>query len=120
MAKLKATTKNSKLFALSQGLAFGVWVVYHGVRLCVGLVIHPYRTMREIMRGLWFVPLVFVPVVLLIWIFVTGRIAAWVVDGPSALCDWIGLFYASLLLSLGLWQALLLYLAVRFWAGLKR
>src|SRR3989344_2064129 len=105
---------------LSAIVAFVVWVMYHGVRLCVGLVIHPYRTMREIMRGLWFVPLVFVPAALLIWIFVTGRIAAWVVDVPSALRDWIGLFYATLLLSLGLWQALLLYLAVRFWAGLKR
>ena len=35
---------------LSQILAFLVWVVYHVLRLGLGLVVHPYRTTREIMR----------------------------------------------------------------------
>jgi len=117
----KTTTQNLKLFhTFSQTLAFLVWVAYHVGRLCMGLVIHPYRTMREIMRGRWFVPLVLVPAALLVWIFVTGRIAAWVVDVPYRYRDAIGLCYATLLFSLGLWQGLLLYLAFRFWVGLKR
>jgi hypothetical protein len=101
-------------------LAFLVWVVYHIVRLCLGLVVHPYRTMREIMRGRWFIPLVFLPTGILVWIFVTGRIAAWAVDVPYTLRDLIGLFYAAVLLSIGLWQSLLLYLGVRFWVGLRK
>ncbi len=116
----KTTAQNLILLELTRGLAFIVWVVYHLGRLCLGLVIHPYRTVREIMRGRWFEPLVFVPTALLVWIFITGRLAAWVINVPDRYRDLIGIFYATLLFSLGLWQALLLYLAVRFWAGLKR
>jgi hypothetical protein len=101
-------------------LAFLTWVVYHILRLCLGLVVHPYRTTREIMRGRWFIPLVFLPTGILVWIFLTGRIAAWVVEVPFALRDVIGILYTSAILSIGLWQGLLLYLAVRFWVGLRR
>lgn len=106
---------------IQRALAFFVWIVYHLLRLCLGLVVHPYRTMREIMRGRWFMPLVLLPTGLLVWIFVTGRIAAWAVDVSSLwLRDVIGLFYAAVLLSIGLWQGLLLYLGVRFGTRLKR
>ena len=57
---------------LSQILAFLAWVVYHVLRLGLGLVVHPYRTTREIMRGRWFVPLVFLPTGLLVWILSLG------------------------------------------------
>ena len=106
--------------SLSQILAFLAWVVYHVLRLGLGLVVHPYRTTREIMRGRWFVPLVFLPTGLLVWIFVTGRIAAWVVEVPFFLRDVLGLFYATALLSIGLWQGLLVYLGVRFFVGLRK
>lgn len=101
-------------------LSFLVWVVYQIMRLCLGLVVHPYRTVREIMRGRWFVPLVLLPSGLLFWILLTGRMAAWVVDVPLILArDWLGVFYSTLIISLGMWQALLLYLAVRFRMGLR-
>jgi hypothetical protein len=104
---------------LLAGMSFLVWVVYQMLRLCLGLVIHPYRTVREIMRGKWFVPLVFLPSGLLVWIVVTGRIAAWAIDVPLATRDWLGIMYSTLIISLGIWQALLFYLAVRFKIGLK-
>lgn len=105
---------------ISKTLAFLVWVVYHLLRLGFGLVVHPYRSVREIMRGRWFVPLVFLPSGLLLWIFVSGRVGAWVVDVPNRLREVVGLSLATLLVSLGLWQGLLLYLAVRFFVGLRR
>ena len=103
--------------SLSKTLYFLIWVVYQIFRLILGLVVHPYRTTREIMRGRWFVPLVFLPTVILAWIFVTGRIAAWVVDVTGIWREVIGLIYATFILSLGLWQALLFYLGVRFGGG---
>lgn len=101
-------------------VSFGLWVVYQILRLILGLIAHPYRTVREIMRGRWFIPLVFVPSVLLVWILVTGRIAAWVVDVPYYSRDFLGIFYSTFIISIGLWQILLFYLAVRFWVGLRR
>lgn len=101
-------------------LAFLVWVMYQALRLILGLVVHPYRTVREIMRGRWFVPLVLLPSGILVWFFVSGRIAAWIVDVPAYSRDAFGILFATFILSLGFWQALLMYLAVRFWVGLRR
>ena len=105
---------------LSALVAFIVWVIYHFLRLSLGIVIHPYRTTREIMRGRWFTPLVFLPTALLAWIFLSGRVGAWIVDVPSYSRDILGLFLASMLVSIGLWQALLFYLSLRFFVGLRR
>lgn len=113
-------SKDKSLSQLASFLAFLVWVFYQLLRLSVGLVLHPYRTVREIMRGVWFVPLVLWPLALLVWIFVTGRIAAWVIDVPVSFRDVIGVGFATLILSLCLWQALLFYLTLRFWLGFKR
>lgn len=101
-------------------LAFLVWVMYQIGRLSLGLVVHPYRSVREIMRGEWFAPLIFLPTGILVWIFVSGRIAAWVIDVPSGYRDAIGLAYSTFVISLGLWQILLIYLGVRFGRGLRR
>lgn len=103
-----------------KALTFVIWVGYQVLRLCLGLVVHPYRSVREIMRGRWFVPLVFLPSVILLWIFLSGRIAAWVVDVPLQSRDMIGLVYATFLFSLGMWQVLLFYLGLRFWVGFHR
>lgn len=101
-------------------IAFLVWVFYQTARLSLGLVLHPYRTVREIMRGVWFVPLVFLPSGILVWIFISGRLAAWVIDVPEPYREVIGLVYASFILSVGFWQGLLAYLAVRFGMGLRK
>jgi len=105
---------------LAKIAAFTIWVMYQIIRLALGLVVHPYRTTREIMRGFWFVPLIFLPSALLLWIFLSGRVAAWVVDVPWFTRDLLGIGYSTLLLSLIFWQTLLLYLAMRFWLGFRR
>jgi hypothetical protein len=101
-------------------LAFWLWVGYQTARLSLGLVSHPYKTVREIMRGRWFVPLLFLPSAILLWIFVSGRVAAWVVDVPQFSRDVLGIFYSTLILSLGFWQGLLWYLGFRFGRGLRQ
>lgn len=97
-----------------------VWVIYHLLRLGVGLVLHPYRTAREIMRGRWFVPMIFLPTGLLMWILLSGRIGAWVVEVPEAYRDLLGMGLATVIVSIGLWQVLLFYLGVRFFVGMRR
>lgn len=108
------------LLGMQRALAFLVWVVYHLFRLCLGLIIHPYMTVREIMRGRWFIPLLFFPFGILVWMFLSGRIGAWVVDVPFSFRDGVALLFATAILSIGLWQGLLLYLGMRFWVGLRR
>ncbi|OGY16857.1 MAG: hypothetical protein A2785_03775 [Candidatus Chisholmbacteria bacterium RIFCSPHIGHO2_01_FULL_49_18] len=107
-------------FDFSALVAFLVWVIYHFLRLSLGIVIHPYRTTREIMRGRWFTPLVFLPTALLAWIFLSGRVGAWIVDVPTYSRDILGLCFASALVSIGLWQMLLFYLSLRFFVGLRK
>jgi hypothetical protein len=112
--------QNLKNLSISEILALIIWIVYQIARLTLGLVVHPYRTVREIMRGRWFIPLVFLPIGILVWIIVTGRVAAWVIDIPTITRDVLGILYASFIMSLALWQGLLFYLGVRFWVGLRR
>lgn len=113
-------SKNNLQRDLAKVLAFAVWVIYQVLRLSLGLAVHPYRSMREIMRGFWFIPLAFLPSAVLVWIFITGRIAAWVVDLPASYRSGVGIFYSTFVISLVLWQILLFYLAFRFWMGLRR
>jgi hypothetical protein len=117
---MQSEEKNSFYGWLQKAAILVVWVLYQFMRLCLGLAVHPYKTTREIMRGVWFVPLVFLPSGLLLWIFATGRIAAWVLEVPVYFRDGLGVIYATLLFSLMFWQALLLYLSVRFGKGLRR
>lgn len=110
----------ARQFDIQSLLALITWVIYHILRLCIGLVLHPYRTAREIMRGRWFVPLILLPSGILTWIFVSGRLGAWALDVPASSRDFLGVVFAAGIVSIGLWQGLLLYLGVRFWVGLKK
>lgn len=101
-------------------LAFLTWVLYQTLRLIFGLVVHPYRTTREIMRGKWFVPLVLLPSGILFWIIVTGRVAAWMVDINGVWREVVAMGFATFIVSMVFWQGLLLYLGIRFGVGLRR
>ncbi len=99
-------------------LSFGYWF---GSRT-QGLLVHPYITMREIMRERFLRPLTLVPTVLwiLLWlaVFWLARLGLvlglntgwWVMPlGRVLVFGWIWSW-----IFLGLWQLLLLYLYVRF------
>lgn len=112
--------KNNKMIVLSMGYWFGA----HSL----GLLIHPYQSMRRVVRQGVFVPLVLLPSVCLAgWWFlgiVVGHVAVlaslgfgWAARGLATfyytpmimyfVFVWVGIF-------LILWQGLLWYLYVRF------
>lgn len=117
--------KNMQIVAKDQGLRTRYyllsWSYWFGSRT-QGLLVHPYVTMREIVRERFLRPLAVLPVV--IWVMswmvglVLGRVGLWldlaglwwtvpVGKGLVFLWVWMSVF-------LSLWQVVLGYLYVRF------
>lgn len=89
--------------------------VYAVLEALVGLMVHPYKTMRELLRGKSLSWVMFWPSAL--WIGITAMVV-WV---PNALLLWI-VPYPMIWIFLFLWsgfftliyQSFLIYLAIRF------
>lgn len=93
---------------------FLVWVVYQANRLVLGLWEHPYKTVREIMRGEYFRWLLLWPAWLLGLVVLVARVAYWLVELNGFWRTLVGLLLCWLVMYLLLWQGLLIYLGVRF------
>jgi len=85
---------------------------YSSGQIVLGLILHPYRTMQLIVRGKVFLPFVFLPLLILLLVFLLFRI-----DFVSSfyLVNWFFSFFVKILIIfLALWQITLSYLLIRF------
>lgn len=99
-------------------------VAYWYSSYTLGLLLHPYKTAREIVRGGVFVPLLFAPAVYwgVVWAgaFVGVRLGDLLLEGvgvemaPLWLVRLAAFLFWWVMWFLGLWQVELLYLWVRF------
>lgn len=106
-------------------LSWGYWFS----ALSLGLLLHPYPTLRKMVRDRLLRPLVMLPVVVTVGLWVTTVV---LVHGGVWMIDWLGvatpgfikwglaLFFWWAVWFLGLWQAVLGYLFVRFVRVLPR
>ncbi len=104
-----------KTLVLSVGYWFSAYTL--------GLLLHPYKTVRELRRNSRFTPMVAVPVVIWSIVWVVGMVGlrfGWVVLwvlGLKALPRFITLLaflFWWFTFFMGMWQVLLLYLWLRF------
>lgn len=94
-------------------------MMYQMGRISLGLVVHPYRTMREVARDKWDWPLALVPVGLLIGSLVMGRIGARLVEVPEVWRNKLALILMTVAAGLLVWQGVVGYLGWRFWSAGK-
>lgn len=77
-----------------------------------GLIFHPYKTVREIVRKPVFIPVVASPVLAIGVLFILGRIGTLLVDVYGAKRDIMALVLGTSLFSLLFWQLFIVYLLV--------
>lgn len=106
-------------------LSLGYWFSAYSL----GLLLHPYKTMRELVRGRVFAPLTLVPMVVgcLFWVVGLlslrfGWVILWVLGlmATSRFINLLAFLWWWMVVFLLLWQVVLLYLFLRFRMTTKR
>jgi hypothetical protein len=97
-----------------------IFIAYVWSKTLFGLTVTPYKSIREITRNKVLVPVVLSPVIGLIALFVIGRILALILHPGGFYRSLIALSLSTALISILLWQLLLIYLLMSFYFGLKK
>jgi hypothetical protein len=93
---------------------FLIFVAYVWTKTLLGLTFHPFLTIRQVTRRPVLLPVILTPIIGLTAFFVFGRIGAILVDFYGISRTAISIFLSTFLISILLWQALLIYLLVNF------
>ena len=93
---------------------FLIFSTFIWTKTLLGLTFHPFMTVRLVTRRPVLLPVIFSPIIGLAALFVFGRIAAFLLDFYGLKREIIALFLSASLISILLWQALLLYLIISF------
>ncbi len=93
---------------------FLIFTAYIFTKTLLGLTFHPFTTTREVTRRPVLLPIIFSPFIGLIIFFVFGRVASFLINIYGLKREAIALFLSASLISILLWQALILYLLASF------
>ena len=102
-------------------IIFFIFIIYVWIKTLSGLIIHPFISIREIIRRPVLTPVIFSPFLGLILLFLLGRIAALFIPISGIKRQIISIILSTSLISITLWQILLIYLLISlFIAFLKK
>jgi len=97
-----------------------LFIAYIWSKTLLGLAISPYKSVRELTRNKVLIPVAFSPLIGLGILFAVGRIGSILFELDGFQRGILGFALSSSLISLLLWQSLLLYLLISFYIGLKK
>jgi hypothetical protein len=93
---------------------FLIFCAYIWTKTLLGLTFHPFSTIKQVTRRPVLLPIIFSPFIGLIIFFVFGRVASFLINVYGLRREVIALFLSTSLISILLWQALILYLLSSF------
>ncbi|OGH17900.1 MAG: hypothetical protein A3C22_03500 [Candidatus Levybacteria bacterium RIFCSPHIGHO2_02_FULL_37_10] len=93
---------------------FLIFVAYIWTKTLLGLTFHPFRTIREVTRRPVLLPVIFSPFIGLFVFFILGRVGAFLINVYGLRREFISIILSTALISILLWQALLIYLLISF------
>jgi len=93
---------------------FLIFSTYIWTKTLLGLTFHPFMTIKQVTRRPILLPVIFSPIIGLAAFFVFGRLGAFLLDFYGFKREVIAIFLSTILISILLWQALLIYLLVSF------
>lgn len=99
------------------------WVIFAGylwTKTLLGLTFHPFTSVRKVVRRPLLLPALFTPAMGLLVLFAAGRLGSVLVDVYGLKRELIAFFLSTVLLSIILWQILLIYLLLSFVAALRK
>src|SRR3972149_9847897 len=98
---------------------FLVFVTYVWLKTLLGLVIRPYKEVRGVTRHHILFPVVLSPLYGLAALFIVGRIGSFLFETQGLIREVMALTLSTGLISILLWQLLLLYLLANFFLSLQ-
>lgn len=99
---------------------FLIFSTYIWTKTLLGLTLHPFTTIRQVTRRPVLLPTIFSPFIGLIAFFILGRLGSFLISVYGLKREIIALFLSTALISILLWQALLIYLLISFLFALWR
>jgi hypothetical protein len=93
---------------------FLIFSTYIWTKTLLGLTFHPFTTVREVTRRPVLLPIIFSPIMGLIAFFIFGRIGSFLIQVYGLRREVISLILSTALISILLWQILLIYLLISF------
>ena len=97
-----------------------IFIAYVWTKTLLGLTIRPYKSVREINRNKVLTPVLFSPVIGLVILFVLGRMGSFVFELDGFERTIMAIILSTGLISILLWQGLLLYLFLSFHLALRK
>jgi len=94
--------------------AFLIFSIYIFAKTLLGLIFHPFSTIRQVTRRPILLPMIFTPIVGLFVLFILGRIGAILITFYGFSRQIISIILSSALISILFWQILLIYLLASF------
>jgi len=99
---------------------FLIFITYIWAKTLFGLMFHPFIAIRQVARRPVLFPVIFSPFLGLIILFIAGRIAVFIVDIYGLKRELMAFLLSTTLISILLWQILLIYLLISFILALWR
>lgn len=93
---------------------FLVYGAYIWTKTLLGLTIHPYLSVRETLRRPILLPVIISPILGIITLLIAGKIASLLIIVYDFKRELIALLLSTTLISIILWQTLILYLLISF------
>lgn len=100
--------------------AIAIFITYVWTKTLLGLTFSPYHSMRDVVRNKVLLPVVFSPLLGIVLLLIIGRIGAMLFTLQGILRQTFAIVLSAGLISILLWQALLLYLLFSLYFAMHR
>lgn len=97
-----------------------IFIAYVWTKTLLGLAITPYKSVREVTRHQVLLPVVFSPLYGLAALFIIGRVGSYIFELDGFHREAMALVLSSALISILLWQGLLIYLLLSVYFALGK
>ena len=91
---------------------FLIFIAYIWTKTLLGITFHPFSTIKQVTRRPVLLPIIFSPFIGLIAFFIFGRIGSLLINVYGLKREVISVFLSTVLISIILWQSLLIYLLI--------
>lgn len=99
---------------------FLIFVAYIWTKTLLGLTFNPFATVKQVRRRPVLLPIIFSPFIGLLLFFIVGRIGAFLISIYGLKRELIALILSATLISILLWQLLLIYLLISLIVAYRR
>lgn len=99
---------------------FIIYTGYIWTKMLLGLIFHPYKSVKETIKRPILLPTIFSPVITIILLFIAAKIGSLLIIVYDIKREAVAIFLSTTLISIIFWQLLLIYLLINFLLTAKK